>query len=140
MNYEQNITIGAVIIVTLVVLWYVDKEIKILRSDVVNMKEALSINVQMFQKLRNAYQAISVGLRPSNRPTRKEIETDTEAECAPESAPELAPQSVRQLETINETEEEPESESVPLPVNDVPPQKETTVKKRSRKKLPAEVV
>lgn len=146
MNYEQNITVAAVIIVTLVVLWYVDKEIKILRSDVVHMKEALSINVQMFQKLRNAYQSLPSALQPMMNRRRMEQaakESDEEQKSeTPSDVEEEKKESVVEdgkLDTIEEeecsVELSKESPKEPLASNDVPVQKEVVKKRGGRRKI-----
>ena len=138
MPYEQNITVAAIIIVTLVVLWYIDKEIKILRTDVVHMKEALSINVQMFQKLRNAYQSIPATLKPMLN--KQKLEKLGKEESKPETVEEESkPETVEDSkpETIEEDPKECKLETVieePLASNDVPVQKETVVKKRNTRK------
>ena len=138
MNYEQNITMVSVILVTLFVLWYVDKEIKILRSDVVNMKEALSINVQMFQKLRGLYGSLRNGVSSLPNTVKSQNLKSAPVENNTENS--------NQLETIKEVIEEDESnidekkENTPIASNDVPTQKEIahTVhakKKTTRKKV-----
>tara|TARA_Y100000389_G_scaffold47552_1_gene42684 strand:+ start:3339 stop:3800 length:462 start_codon:yes stop_codon:yes gene_type:complete len=152
MNYE-HITTVTVILVTLVILWYVDKEIKILRSDVVNMKEALSINVQMFQKLRHI---LGSNVRPGDLMyVPKRQEQNDEQKLPSESAPQqekdkdeatVNVSNVHQevLETIQE-EEPPEqlkddTESLPVASNDIPVQQEQTkppTKRGGRRKIPS---
>ena len=115
MGYEQNVTVFAVIAVTLLVLWYVDKEIKILRNDVNNMKDGLSLNIQMFQKLKNAYQSIPIAL--GNRPP------PNIQQQVPPTAPKVLPEEpckvTDKLETIQEVEEHDTKSSEPVASNDV---------------------
>ena len=140
MGYEQNITIFAVIGVTLVILWYVDKEIKILRNDVNNMKDGLSLNIQMFQKLKSAYQSIPVAL--GNRPPLPKQNTPT----VPEEETCKVPSKLETIKEVSEVETVPKE---PLPSNEIPvlqeEQKEQntqpkTTTKKGRRKIETTVV
>ena len=146
MGYEQNITVFAVIAVTLLVLWYVDKEIKILRNDVNNMKDGLSLNIQMFQKLKSAYQSIPVALGnrpPSGPPPQKQVPETIKEKQEELDDSDNSCKIPSKLETIQENEEPLASNDVQVLPEQKPPTPETPVTKpvkKGRKKVESSVV
>ena len=139
MGFEQNLTVFAVVAVTLMVLWYVDKEIKILRNDVNTMKDGLNMNVQMLHKLKAAYQSIPAVIAGGHMMKPPDLKRDISPKEVSEENNETIEKSGDEVCVIDNSDKLhtiPENEE-PIAANEVPVVKEEqrTVKKGGRRKI-----